>query len=37
LQQYGVKKRKHEDFDADQAAQVLARIEVDLRAATFGA
>ena len=32
LQQYGVKKRKHEDFDADQAAQVLARIEADLQA-----
>ena len=34
LQQYGVKKRKHEDFDADQAAQVLARIEADLQAET---
>ena len=32
LQQYGVKKRKHEDFDTDQAACVLAQIEADLRA-----
>lgn len=33
LQQYGVKKRSHEDFDPAQAAQVLARIEADLLAA----
>ena len=32
LQQYGVKKRTHEDFDPRQAAEVLARIESDLRA-----
>ena len=30
LQQYGVKKRKHEDFDAEQAAAVLARVEAEL-------
>ncbi len=30
LQQYGVKKRKHEDFDAEQAAMVLAQVEADL-------
>jgi uncharacterized metal-binding protein len=30
LQQYGVKKRKHEDFDAEQAATVLTRVESDL-------
>lgn len=29
LQQYGVKKRKHEDFDADQANLVLALVEAD--------
>ena len=33
LQQYGVKKRKHEDFDAGQAAMVLARVEADLQMA----
>lgn len=33
LQQYGVKKRRHEDFDAGQAAEVLDRIEADLQAA----
>jgi uncharacterized metal-binding protein len=33
LQQYGVKKRKHEDFDAEQAARVLARVEADLQTA----
>lgn len=33
LQQYGVKKRRHEDFDAGQAAEVLDRIEADLEAA----
>ncbi len=32
LQQYGVKKRTHEDFDPAQAAEVLARVESDLRA-----
>lgn len=32
LHQYGVKRRAHEDFDPDQAAEVLARIEADLRA-----
>jgi uncharacterized metal-binding protein len=32
LQQYGVKKRKHEDFDAEQAATVLAQVEADLQA-----
>lgn len=31
LQQYGVKKRKHEDFDAEQAVEVLAQVEADLR------
>ncbi len=33
LQQYGVKKRKHEDFCAEQAATVLAQVEADLLAA----
>jgi len=32
LQRYGVKKRQREDFDAEQAATVLARLEADLRA-----
>ena len=32
LQQYGVKKRKHEDFDAEQAAMVLQRVQADLLA-----
>lgn len=32
LQEYGVKKRTHEDFDPAQAAEVLQRIEADLRA-----
>ena len=32
LQQYGVKKRTHEDFDPAQAAEVLARVEADLHA-----
>lgn len=32
LQQYGVKKRKHEDFDAEQAVTVLARVQADLKA-----
>ncbi len=33
LQQYGVKKRPHENFDAGQAASVLNRVESDLQAA----
>ena len=37
LQQYGVKKRKHEDFDAEQAAMVLARVQADLIAEPLGA
>ena len=32
LHQYGVKKRTHEDFDPTQAAEVLARIEAEVRA-----
>lgn len=32
LQQYGVKRLRHEDFDAGQAGAVLKRIEADLRA-----
>lgn len=32
LQQYGVKKRSHEDFDPAQARQVLERVEADLLA-----
>ena len=36
LQQYGVKKRKHEDFDAEQAAMVLARVQADLVAEPLG-
>ena len=31
LQQYGVKKRQHEDFDAVQAALVLTHVETDLQ------
>ena len=31
LHEYGVKKRNHQDFDAAQAAEVLGRIEADLR------
>ena len=31
LHQYGVKKRTHQDFDPAQAAEVLARIDADLR------
>ncbi len=31
LQQYGVQRRKHEDFDAEQAVTLLAQIEVDLQ------
>ena len=30
LQQYGVKKRKHEDFDREQAAAVLQQVLADL-------
>ncbi|MEO6322817.1 MAG: putative zinc-binding protein [Polaromonas sp.] len=30
LQQYGVKKRQHEDFDLTQAATVLERVKADL-------
>ena len=37
LQQYGVKKRKHEDFDAEQAAMVLSRVQADLIAEPLGA
>ena len=32
LQQYGVKKRAHEDFDPAQAALVLAQVEADQQA-----
>jgi len=32
LQQYGVKKRPHEDFDPEQAATVLQQVEADLTA-----
>ena len=32
LQQYGVKKRRHEDFDATQAAMVLEQVQADLLA-----
>ena len=31
LQQYGVRKRQHEDFDAEQAQAVLERVEQDLK------
>lgn len=33
LQQYGIKKRTHEDFDPAQAAMVLERVVADLQAA----
>ena len=33
LQQYGVRKRQHEDFDPAQAAEVLERVKSDLQAA----
>lgn len=36
LQQYGVKKRKHEDFDAEQAAMVLLRVQADLVSEPLG-
>lgn len=32
LHQYGVKKRTHQDYDPQQAAEVLAQIEADLQA-----
>ena len=32
LQQYGVKKRKHEDFDPEQAAAVLKKVLADIEA-----
>lgn len=32
LQQYGVRKRQHEDFDPAQAAKVLERVKTDLQA-----
>lgn len=31
LHEYGVKKRNHQDFDPQEAAEVLARIEIDLQ------
>ena len=31
LHEYGVKKRNHQDFDPEQAAEVLGRVEADLR------
>ncbi|WP_084181171.1 putative zinc-binding protein [Polaromonas glacialis] len=36
LQEYGVKKRQHEDFDPQQAALVLERVSADLLAQPFG-
>lgn len=36
LQQYGVKKRTHEDFDPAQAEMVLERVVADLLAASLG-
>ncbi|WP_426148469.1 putative zinc-binding protein [Polaromonas sp. DSR2-3-2] len=36
LQQYGVKKRQHEDFDLTQAATVLERVKADLLTETPG-
>lgn len=35
LQHYGVRKRKHEDFDVEQADAVLARVQDDLRTAAL--
>lgn len=32
LQQYGIKKRPHQDFDPEQAAMVLERVVADLQA-----
>ena len=37
LQQYGVKKRRHEDFDLAQAGVVLERVKADLLAEPLGA
>ncbi len=37
LQQYGVKKRQHEDFDLQQAGLVLERVNADLLAEPFNA
>ena len=37
LQQYGVKKRQHEDFDPEQAQQVLDRVVQDLQEAPLAA
>lgn len=33
LHHYGVKKRNHADFDMDQARELLARVQTELRAA----
>jgi uncharacterized metal-binding protein len=33
LQQYGIKRRPHEDFDPEQATMVLERVMADLQAA----
>ncbi len=35
LQEYGVKKRKHEDFDVAQASEVLELVQADLEAASL--
>ena len=37
LQEYGVKKRQHEDFNLEQAATVLERVKAELLAETPGA
>ena len=37
LQQYGVRKRQHEDFDPAQAAEVLERVKTDLQAEPLAA
>ena len=37
LQQYGVKKRRHEDFDPEQARHVLEQVQADLLAHPLGA
>ncbi len=36
LQQYGVQKRSHEDFDPAQAAAVLQQVEAELQAEPLG-
>ena len=36
LQQYGVKKRQHEDYDPEQAQQVLDRVVGDLQQESLG-